>query len=318
MNGSELPKSTLKPEVVANHNKHLNMIRDDIEGYGKVGCRDVRLFNWLLWVFENVGLPIVDNKYTTSLVLLKTRFTIFEVLIDDVVDNNEKRDLRLLEELLKIPFYSEYINTERLNNKQLKYLNYARLIWSKIKNEFLSYPKYQKYKEALDFDINQMLNAMRYSRFVNTTPNAANFVENKVYVPHGMLILIQSDFDLMCSTKFDDREFGELREIVYLSQRLAKIGNLIATYPRELLEQDMSSEAVIRFTKEYGSDFKFKLNKLLNKESRYPKFEKEIIKEWKEQYDTVKSLTTKVKSIDMSKFMQEYEFLQAVYEKRSY
>lgn len=308
----------IRPEMTALYDQHLNLLEKDIEGYKNVGYRDIKLFKWLVFAFENLGLSTVEEKYLNSLVILKTRFTIFEVMIDDIVDNQDKRNLVLFEELLKIPFNSDKIETSKLTKKEIEYLEFTKLIWFKITNELSKYPNYKKYKEAFEFDVYQMLNSMRYSRFVNTTPQAINLLENKIYVPHGMIILIQLDFDLMCSKGFDDNELGTFREIAYLSQRLAKIGNLIATYPRELLEYDMSSEAVIRFAKDYGFDFKFKLNKLLNKKNRYPDFEKELIDEWEKQYKIIKELADKIKSIDMDRFMRERNFLQVIYKMRSY
>ncbi len=311
-------KLIIRPEVIALHEKHLRILDEDINKYKKIGYRDVKLFNWLVQAFENLGLSTVEESYLSSLVVLKTRFTIFEVLIDDIVDDQSKRNLFLLKELLKIPFESENINTSKLKKEEVEYLEFAKLIWSEMYNEFTKYPKYKDYKEALEFDIYQMLNSMRYSKFVNTTPYAVNLLENKIYVPHGMIILIQLDFDLMCSKGFDEKELGAVREIAFLSQRLAKIGNLIATYPRELLESDMSSEAVIRFAKDYGFDFKFKLNRLLNKENRYPDFEKSLIDEWEKEYKNIKELSKNIKSIDMNRFMREREFLQVVYKIRPY
>ncbi len=318
-NNSNIPENiVLKPDIVKLHDMHLNMLSKDLEDFNKLGHRDSKLFNWLLWAFENLGLSTIEKNYLTSLALVKTRFSIFEVLIDDIIDDKKNRNLDLFEELLNIPFDSERINYKKLTKIEIDYLEYAKTIWNEIAEEIKTYPNYEKYKEALRFDIYQMLNSMRYSRFVNIDSDAVNLLENKVYVPHGMIVLIQLDFDLMCSKTFDNREFGQLREVGYLSQILAKVGNTIATYPRELLEEDMSSEAIIRFLKDYGPGFKFKLNKYLNKKSRYPKFELDLIKDWEEQYKIVKELSTKIKSVDMQQFIREREFLQQIYKLRGY
>ena len=311
----KFPETVLRPNVVANHDEHLKFLLNDIKQYENVcGYRDQVLFDWLLRVFENLGISTVNAQYLDSLAVTKTKMAMFVILVDDTVDNIKKRDLSLCEKLLKIPF--EEANNKEYGHKdsQSAYLDFARDLWLEIADEIKSYPYYAEYRDAFEFDVRQFLNSMRYSEFVNKHNNAANLTENDAYVHHGMMVIIQLDMDLMCSEKFDSKEFGALRELAYLSQKLARIGNLISTYPREIIESDMSSEALIKFRKEYGEDFKFKLNKLFNREKRYPEFEEKMIREWENKYTIIKELATGIKSIDGNKFIQSLEFFQKAYQ----
>jgi hypothetical protein len=310
----KFPKKVLRPDIVANHDNHLKLLSDDIEHYGEVcGYRDQVLFDWLLRIFENLGISTVDLRYLDSLAVTKTKVAMFVILVDDTVDNINKRDLDLCEELLKIPF-GEVSNKRYVSEgRHSDYLKFARNLWLEITDEIKSYPNYAKYLDSFEFDVRQFLNSIRYSEFVNKHNNAANLAENDAYVHHGMMVMIQLDMDLMCSEKFNDKEFGTLRELAYLSQKLARIGNLISTYPREIIESDMSSEALIKFRKEYGENFKFKLNKLFNREKRYPEFEEKMIREWENEYNVIKELAVEIKSIDGGKFVQSLEFFQEAY-----
>jgi hypothetical protein len=311
------PETILRPEVVAKHEEHLKELEKDVEGYSAVGHRGQTLYDWALRLFENLGLSTVESKYFDSLAITKTRLVMFIVLIDDTVDNIDKRNFELFEELIKIPFNLEEIKSTKFKAENVNYLEFTKTIWNEIITEVKKYPNYEKYKEAFNFDLKQLINSMEYSKFVNTYPHGVNLVENNAYVHHGMFVLIQTDLDLMCSKKFDDQELGLLREISYVSQKMARIGNVINTYPRELLESDMSSEALVRFQKDYGNDFKFKLNKLLNLESRYIKFEDKLIHEWQKEYDLIKEMAKKFKSIEGDRFIQEREFIQKAYQMKA-
>ena len=300
----KFPNVILRPKVVAKHEQHLDELATDIERYTKVGgYRDQSMFDWLLRVFENLGLSTVKTQYLDSLAITKTKLAMFVILIDDTVDNIDKRNFELFEELIKIPFNPDTIDSSKLESNAVKYLEFTRDLWLETINEVRTYPDYKKYQEALKFDVKQLLNSMEYSKFVNKYPNAVNLIENSAYVHHGMIVLIQFDFDLMCSDKFNDNELGILRELAYLSQKLARIGNLIGTYPRELIESDMSSEALVKFQKDYGNDFRFKVNKFLNRESRYPEFEKKLMVEWQKEYQLLKETVPQIKSIDGDKFV---------------
>lgn len=308
------PKIMLKPELVARHEEHLATLSDDIRQYSKIGHRDTVLFDWILRIFENLGLSTVNSQHLDSLAITKTRLLLFTVLIDDPVDNINKRDFKLFDELAKIPFDPGHIDLAALDEHESRYLEFAKGVWSKIINEVKGYPNYKKYEAAFNFDIKQLLNSMEYSKFANTYPNGVNAMENEEYLHHSTFVLPQTDLDLMCSKGFDDAELGMLRELSFVAGKMARIGNLIKTYPRELLESDMSSEALVKFQKEYGLDFKFKINKLLNRERRYLKFEEKLIDEYKEYYQIAKEAAKNIKSIDVDSFLQERDFVQKAYE----
>lgn len=310
----EFPEMLLKPNIASQHGELSKELQLDIEKFVKLGRRNPMLFDWVLRVMENLGLSTVEEKYLGRLAVVKTKFSLWEVLLDDLADNEETRNLKLFDQMIKTPLEPQYIDESGLNDKDRNYLRVSRGIWDEsVMGVIRELPKYSKYRDALEFDLLQFVNSMKYSRFVNAMKDAANVTETEAYVHHSMYVLIQMDIDLMCSKGFNDEEFGMLREVGYITQRMAKIGNLLGTYPRELLESDMSSEAVIKFLREHGADFKFKLNRILNKEKRYPKFEEKLIEEWQKEYQMAKEIASHIKSVDMDLFMKEREFIQQAY-----
>ncbi len=309
----KFPETVLRPEVVAKHEMHRETLAPSISGYVNVGHRDTSIFDWLLRVFENLSLSTVDPKFMDSLAVIKTKFSMFVILLDDTVDNADKRNFDLYTELVKIPFHQEHCDSSRLSEDEAKYLEFSISLWNDIIKEVKSYPKYEKYRNAFEFDMQQIVNSMDYSKFVNVTPNAVNLLENGAYVHHAMIVLMQLDFDLMCSDGFDDKELGAMRELAYLSQKMARIGNVIGTYPRELVEEDMSSEALIRFRQDFGDIARRIENEERQDVRRYLEFEEELAKEWESQYSEARILSLKVKSIDMQRYLEERKFIQDAY-----
>lgn len=305
----------LRPETVSKHEELIRQMSVTVDKYEKIGRRDASMFDWTLRVLENCSLSTVEPQYLGSLAIIKTEFALWEVLLDDLVDNEETRNFKLFDELMKIPFDPDHMDRSKLNANEASYLEITKDIWDNdLMGVIKKYPHYERYKKAFNFDVMQLLNALRYSKFVNDDERTANVIENEAYIPHGMQIMIQMDLDLMCSKGFNDAELGMLRQLTYISQKMARIGNLLGTYPRELLESDMSSEAVLKFIKQREGGITFKLNKLLKRESRYPRFEEKIIKEWQDYYQLITEIAKEIKSIDTGRFLKEREYIEKAYE----
>lgn len=309
----KFPSISLNPKVEARHSEHSLALNKAMKGYLQIGHRSVSHFDWILRVLENTGLSTVRSEYLDSLCVTKTKLVLFTTLLDDTVDSKQKRNLKLLEEVLKIPFTPECIKTEGFSKRELEYLTFTQEIWTEIINELKTYPNFEKYREMFVFDTYQLLNSMRYSRFVNTMPNATNKLENTIHVHHGMLVLLQSDFDLMCSQNFDDGELGKLRTLLLIIQKLVRIGNLYSTYTREILEEDASSELVSSLRQKFGDNFLDGIYKTLNKERRYPLFEQTLQKKWKLLYKKAICYAQEIKSIDTNMVIKQTEFVQAAY-----
>lgn len=210
-------------------------LKEAISLYKKVGARKGVdfLFNWLYNVYQNVYLPSIDMRYKDILANDKTKLTIFDVLIDDLADNYATRDETLLEEFAQIPFR----NVEKYEND---YLEIGRKIWNDCITSIRSYPRYKELKNLFFFDLIQVINGMRYSFLVNTL-DIENDIENEIYLHHGCMVILHCDMDLMCSRDFDLKELKKIRVIFYLAQKVASIGNMLNTYPREIIEKDLSS-----------------------------------------------------------------------------
>ncbi|MEM5870668.1 MAG: hypothetical protein QW758_01805 [Candidatus Aenigmatarchaeota archaeon] len=274
-------------------------IEEAIKLYEKVGYRKGAdfLFKWLYNVYQNVYLPSIDMKYKDTLAIDKTKLTIFDVLIDDLADNCKARNKELLEEFAQIPWKS-------VSKYENDYLEVGRKIWNDCITSIKSYPRYEELSYIFFFDLHQVINSMRYSFLVNTL-DIENEIENEIYLHHGCMVILHCDMDLMCSKDFDLSELKNIRVIFYLAQKVASIGNMLNTYPREVIERDFSSPIIslaIRkglITKNLDDNDIKKLKRL----------EVLFINRAKSYIQKVRKLEEDIKSINIKGFSNKLEWL---------
>ncbi len=212
-------------------------LEEAIELYKTVGPRNADfLFHWLYQVYDKTYLPSIDKEYKEQLALIKTKLCIFDVLVDDLADNAKLRNKRLLDQAVRIPNNM----TKQYKNK---YLEVTRKIWQDCINSIKKLPRYDEFKEIFFFDLEQVMNSMKYSYLINTS-DFSNFTEDERYLNHGVMVLLHCDIDLMCSPEFEHEELRKLRPILYSVQDVAHIGNMINTYPKEIQEADFSSPII--------------------------------------------------------------------------
>jgi hypothetical protein len=68
-----------------------------------------------------------------------------------------------------------------------------------------------------------------------------NNIEHDLYQPHNMQIMFMASLDLCASASFDANELGIAREIFWHAQRMGRIGNMLTTWEREVLDRDFTS-----------------------------------------------------------------------------
>ncbi len=210
-----------------------------IELYKTVGTRNADyLFRWLYDVYRHAFFPTVSEKYKQILALDKTKLTILDVLIDDLADNYKLRKKRILNKAAKIP-----LNEYRAKIYDGKYLKVIQKIWDGIYDSVKKYPGYSELKDVFFFDMSQVMNSMKYNYLVNSGI-MGNDLEDSLYTPHGVMVILHADMDFMCSPRIDMEKIKQIRPAIYFAQDIAHIGNLLNTYPREIEEKDFSSPII--------------------------------------------------------------------------
>ncbi len=212
-------------------------LEEAIELYKTVGPRNADfLFHWLYQIYDKTYLPSINEGYKDQLALIKTKLCIFDVLVDDLADNAKLRNKRLLDQAVRIPHNG-------IKPYKNKYLEVTRLVWQDCINSIKKLPRYDEFKEIFFFDLEQVMNSMKYSYLINTS-DFSNFTEDEMYLNHGVMVLLHCDIDLMCSPDFEYEELRKLRPILHSVQNVAHLGNMINTYPKEIQEADFSSPII--------------------------------------------------------------------------
>ena len=109
-----------------------------------------------------------------------------------------------------------------------------------------AYPRFEAFEELLQYDLIQFSNTLRYSHLLNRQLSLLNMAEHDLYLPHNMHMMSFATIDLMCSPEFQVEDLGQLREAVWHGQCMGRIGNLLSTWRREIVQRDFTSGVFAR------------------------------------------------------------------------
>jgi hypothetical protein len=208
-----------------------------IELYKHIGRRNVEYFAWMHDIYSWITLPSVSFDCRKILSEDKTKLSIFNILVDDVADNFATRDYDRLERLVSIPWYASATGDGD------EYVDVARKIWEGSIASVSSYPRFKELEKVFYFDLRQVLSSELYS-YLSNTSGIENPIETNFHSSYGCQVELAIDMDLMCSPAFDMTEFGPMRTIACLAQKVAHVANMLTTYPSEILERDVSSPII--------------------------------------------------------------------------
>ncbi len=276
-----------------------------VKEYEKVGDRDEFIWKWTYRIVQIITLPTIIRKYQKSVWEIKTLILImFAVLLNDAADKLQNKVL--LNELMKIPFLENCIKFGYLNQKEKKYLFFTKKLWNYISHTIKRYPRYKEFKDIFNFDIVQVLSGSQHDYLITKNYYFINKTEYWLYPPHTMVAIVSGMLDLMCSSKFNIQELRIIREVLWQAQKMARIGNWLSSWKKEIEEEDFTS-GVFAYAIDSGAlsvnDFK-KENKLeIIKKIESSKIEKKLLKEWAQCYDEINNLNKKIKSVDVERFL---------------
>lgn len=207
-----------------------------------IGGRDRFLWKWFHHLNPYFRLSTVQGSYEEKVRNDKTLLTFYVTLLDDLVD--ERNDRVTFQEVAKIPFDCRTVDEERVGVDE-ECLAFARRVWEEFEGSIRLAPQFREFRDLVAYDLRQTINAVRYAYVVNNYPYTANMTEAYAYSSHNMVLLAFADIDLMHSVQFDREEFGALRSILWTAQKMARIGNWVSTWRRELPEGDFTSGVLV-------------------------------------------------------------------------
>ena len=207
----------------------------------RVGDRDVFLWKWIHSLFPSFELSCVDPGETETLRTEKTLLTIYVTVLDDLVECHG--DEATFAEARHIPFDSARVRLDR-DDVDGEVLGYLADLWIELEGRLRKAPCYDDYADLFQYDLRQTINSIAYGEVMARNPAAANRTGYFRYASHNMCMFPYADLDLMHSPGFDEADLGPLRATLWDVQELARIGNDITTWEREIGEGDYSAGIV--------------------------------------------------------------------------
>lgn len=286
-------------------------LRRWVEEYEKVGQRGRFLWQWCLKGLNLVTLPSVPEKLRGHVIETKMLSILYGTLIDDIADREQ--DGEMLEMAMRLG--SDEWLMDRLalwSGRRRDYLEMIARFWEEVWSRCRSYPRFGEFESLLKFDNQQSLNAMRYALMVNQTPSVLNNVEHDLYQPHNMQIMFMASVDLCASPSFDANELGVAREIFWHAQRMGRIGNMLTTWEREVLDRDFTS-GVFAHSLTHGilapKDLRalpaYEIMSMLERAECHAHF----IRDWRVNRDELARKIPLVRSCDLTPYLRGFERL---------
>ena len=217
-------------------------VLSNVEEYEAVGGdRDRFVWKWIYSLLPKFTLSSVPRENAGSARIQKTNLTILITLLDDLAEKH--RDTGSFEEIKRGVISGETDGARGSGDEAV--VDFAGRLWSEIEAGFVDAPRHDEMREVFDYDLRQALNAMDYSRILNDHLPMANLTGTEHYGPHNMVMFPYADIDVMHSPAFEFTDFGELRELIWDLQKMARIGNWLTTWEREIHEGDYTAGIVV-------------------------------------------------------------------------
>ncbi|MGQ0634803.1 MAG: transketolase C-terminal domain-containing protein [Planctomycetaceae bacterium] len=230
-------------ELVAGHRLSAE-VEQWYELYSRAGERRRYLWQWCERGAELTTLPCVSPELFASVCHTKVLSIMLCVLLDDVADQQGRE--RFLETLVKIVDDPAVGDADEVADNEREYVEITRQLSAAYHARVRGYPLYDDYADLLRYDQGQYFNTMRYSQLLNRNLWLLNPVEHDLYLPHAMDMMSFATIDLMCSSQFERRELGRLREALWFLQCMGRVGNLLSTWRREIGQHDFTSGVFAR------------------------------------------------------------------------
>lgn len=206
------------------------------------------MWKWVHKLAPRNTLPCVDDSYREKVPLDKTLTILFITLLDDVLEKTG--DKATFTELAKLP-ETHSSPDKTVANVDSAYVEYTERVWTLLVDRLQRSPHFQRYAELFRYDLKQAINAIRYSDIVIRHPELATMADIERYESHNMVMFGYADIDLMHTSDGQHPSLATIRDAVWHAQKMARIGNWVSTWERELRDGDFSS-AIIVYALEQG------------------------------------------------------------------
>jgi len=200
------------------------------------------LFNeFLVKGYGAITLSSVSEEKFSELLQAKLCLGTLITLYDDFADRPTQYDPKLLEILYQLGFGSS-TSIRTLNPHDHHALEFGKSLFAEMESILSRQPHHRQLFGILNFDLAQFYSANQYSSLLMAHPYINNPLENRSYTHHNMGMIMAAMMDLMATEKIEFSEFGSMREVFLMGQRMGRIFNVLSTRSREALDGDITGE----------------------------------------------------------------------------
>jgi hypothetical protein len=215
-----------------------------VDEYNKVGDRDPFLWKWAYKISQTITLPFVSQKNLFTIWNAKFALIMFVTLVDDLIDkNNDKEGLDFVEKAININDNSRIDLNRKLPLKDVRYFDLIFIVWERLRGMLNGSPYYNVLEELIKYDVAQIVNGLRYASLIKSFKGLYNRGESIIYLSNNTPAILSYMIDL-CFVNNLKISLGSIREVGWYAQCMTRIVNDLATWKRELEEQDCTSGIV--------------------------------------------------------------------------
>lgn len=272
--------------------------------------RDPFIWKWVHLLAPRFTFPFIDSAHEDAVQDIKTAATLFLTLLDDVLE--KERDLPTFQEARKVPFPHQAV-TYTWNDVDYEYVEFTEHVWNWLSDRLEAAPHREEYDALFRYDLKQSIAAIEYSYLTTDMPQITRIEEHIRRESHNMMMYPYSDIDLMFGPELSPSDVSLVRKAVWNAQLMARIGNWVSTWERELEEGDYSSGIVIyalqtgvisyddleRIENDDDAEFSEQIIERINDAS----IEEYFLDRWQDNYEALVSISQEFATIDIRPYV---------------
>lgn len=223
-------------------------IYESIQKYRKiVDYRNDLLFTEFLPTgYQYITLSSIDKSLLDDVIIAKVHLGMLITLIDDFADNPNYLNSALLSEIYKISFQKNNNTFPPFNTQEISILSLVEYLIQTIGNRISRFPHFQHLDQIFQYELMMIYQANFLSELMTTHENFSHISEVESLRPFNMGMMMAYMIDVAASSTFDLKELGIARHIFHLGQRFGNICNNLTTLIRELKENDVTNEIIMK------------------------------------------------------------------------
>jgi hypothetical protein len=191
-----------------------------------------------------ITLPSVPESAREHLAATKLLNVLFTTLLDDIAD--EWHDESMFRLALRVSVGGRPV--EDCPPHRRAYMELVHDVWNEMWARAATCPRYAEIEPFLRFDYGRIIASLEYALLLNQPAtrrmSVSNLVEYAVHGSHNLTMVFMAMLDIAASPDFDAAELGAVRAAAWEAQLMARLGDTMMTWRREVEQGDRSSGAI--------------------------------------------------------------------------